>query len=112
MKSKWKISCNVIDGKKIYQVYRILDLNVTDHSGNREYYGDYLTDRDQAKAQAERLNSGKGGNPNDLAKAAMLIKKYCAELQQCSECVFYTKVGVFLECALVTEPFDWIEMEE
>ena len=36
MKSPWKVSLNVIGTEKIYQVYRLYDIQKTDHSGNRE----------------------------------------------------------------------------
>lgn len=41
MKSKWKVTSNVINGEKMYAVYRLIDENKLDHSGNREYHGEY-----------------------------------------------------------------------
>lgn len=35
--SEWKVSSNYIDGKYVYQVYRLLDVYDVDHAGNREY---------------------------------------------------------------------------
>lgn len=36
MKSEWKVSSNIINGSRIYSIYRLRDINETDHSGNRE----------------------------------------------------------------------------
>ena len=56
MKSEWKVTSNMIDGKKIYGVYRTRDINGVDHSGNREMHGGYMDSREEALAIAERLN--------------------------------------------------------
>lgn len=56
MKSKWKVTTNIIGGKRMYGVYRTLDINAVDHSGNREMYGDYTDNREEAKSIAEKLN--------------------------------------------------------
>jgi hypothetical protein len=45
-----------LGGKKVYQVYRIKDMRVVDHSGNREYAGGLLHDEREAMAHAEKLN--------------------------------------------------------
>ena len=34
--SEWRISSMYLGGKKVYQVYRIKDMRVVDHSGNRD----------------------------------------------------------------------------
>lgn len=39
MKSEWRVTSNRINGIKMYGVYRQLDVNAVDHSGNREYHG-------------------------------------------------------------------------
>lgn len=57
MKSEWKISSNYIGGKKLYIAYRLRDVAEVDHSGNREYSGDYTTNRDEAQALVDKLNS-------------------------------------------------------
>lgn len=57
MKSEWKISSMYLGGKKVYQVYRIKDMRVVDHSGNREYAGGLLRDETEAMARAEKLNA-------------------------------------------------------
>lgn len=54
--SKWEITTNYIDGKKLYGVYRIIDINEVDHSGNREVKG-YYDSREKAEEIAEELNS-------------------------------------------------------
>ena len=40
MKSPWKVSSTMIGSEKVYQVYRLYDVQKIDHSGNREV--DYL----------------------------------------------------------------------
>lgn len=44
MESKWKVESNPINGKTMYRVYRIRDTEETDHSGNREYASEYVSD--------------------------------------------------------------------
>ena len=56
MKSKWKVTSNIIDGKKKYGVYRIKDESQPDHSGNREIYGIYHEERVTAEVLANMLN--------------------------------------------------------
>lgn len=56
MKSNWKVTTNMINDKKVYGVYRTLDVNDVDHSGNREVHGEYTDNREKAVALAERLN--------------------------------------------------------
>ena len=52
MKSEWRISSMYLGSKKVYQVYRIKDLRMDDHSGNREYAGGLL--HDETRRQDER----------------------------------------------------------
>jgi len=57
MKGAWKVTSNLIDDIKLYQVYRQLDTSEVDHSGNREYYKNYITqDREVAEILADELN--------------------------------------------------------
>lgn len=65
MKSEWRIASNLIDGRKMYIAYRLLDVNRVDHSGNREYIersgapyypGGYTADRELVKRLVEELN--------------------------------------------------------
>ena len=57
MKSEWRVTSNVFDGcVKKYAVYRLLDVSEVDHSGNREYIGDYTEDREIARSAARQLN--------------------------------------------------------
>ena len=60
MKGPWKVTCNIICDRKQYQVYRLRDVDEVDHSGNREYGSDLMTDRYQAKELADRLNAEEG----------------------------------------------------
>lgn len=55
--SEWRISTNVVAGRKFYQVYRIKNLSEPDHSGNRETRGGLYESRRDAEALARRLNS-------------------------------------------------------
>lgn len=57
MKGNWKVSSQYIGDVKKYIVYRIRDIHAVDHSGNREEYGDYTTDKQAAQTVADRLNS-------------------------------------------------------
>ena len=56
MKSEWKASYNPAAGEKPYIVFRIKDTAEADHSGNREYGSDYMSDKAEAQAIANRLN--------------------------------------------------------
>ncbi len=56
MKGPWKVTSNVINGETMYGVYRQIDVNAVDHSGNREHYGNYLDNRDKAAEIAQALN--------------------------------------------------------
>lgn len=49
-----------LGGKKVYQVYRIKDMRVVDHSGNREYAGGLLHDEAEAMELAAKLNAEEG----------------------------------------------------
>lgn len=57
MKSVWKVTCNYIADKYMYAVYRLLDTEETDHSGNREFTTDYMDSKAKAEAIAGRLNA-------------------------------------------------------
>ncbi len=56
MKSEWRVTSNIIGGVKMYAVYRLRNVDGIDQSGNREYYGNYMEDRNTAKELAESLN--------------------------------------------------------
>ena len=64
MKSAWKISSQYLCGRKVYQVYRIKDVNAVDHSGNREYAGKLTDDEVAALALAEQLNKERADELN------------------------------------------------
>ncbi len=57
MRGKWKVTSNSICGAKMYRTYRLMDVNAVDHSGNREYAGGYVADREEAQAIADKLNA-------------------------------------------------------
>ena len=53
---KWRVTSNPIGDRTLYRVYRIRDTSEVDHSGNREYDGDYVADRQIAVDRAAELN--------------------------------------------------------
>lgn len=53
--SEWRVSSNPVAGEMLYGVYRIRDLDETDHSGNREIIA-YYHSRDKAVWEARKLN--------------------------------------------------------
>ena len=55
--SSWKISTNIVAGRELYQVYRIINVNEPDHSGNRETKGGLYDRLHDAEALARRLNT-------------------------------------------------------
>ena len=56
MKSEWKITSQRIGGIEMFAIYRMIDKNGIDHSGNREYAGDYIRDLRAASSMCEALN--------------------------------------------------------
>jgi len=50
---KWKSHIAIL---RMYVAYRLLDKNGVDHSGNREYAGEYLDDRNVAAVAVKALN--------------------------------------------------------
>lgn len=65
MKSEWKITSNSINRKKVYAVYRKIDVSAVDHSGNREMATEYFNDRETAENIAKELNA-KEGSKNEF----------------------------------------------
>jgi len=60
MKSEWKVTSNPIGSKIMYGVFRIIDTNKVNHSGNRENYGGYIENREEAIEKAKYLNAMEG----------------------------------------------------
>lgn len=56
MKSEWRVTSNIIDGTKMYAVYRLRDVNEVDHAGNREYIRGFTADKELAERIARKLN--------------------------------------------------------
>lgn len=54
--SEWRISTNIVAGKKLYQVYRLKDKDAVDHSGNRETRGGLYEEEWCAERLAAALN--------------------------------------------------------
>lgn len=59
-KSEWKVSTNVIGAVKVYQVYRVQNVDAVDHSGNREFDRTYKNKSD-AEKRALELNEKEEG---------------------------------------------------
>lgn len=57
MKSKWFVSSNPIAGVMMYQAQRIKDTSAVDHSGNREYAGDFYENKEKAQEIVDNLNA-------------------------------------------------------
>lgn len=60
MKGEWKVASIYAAGLRLYQIYRLRDVNATDHSGNREYTGPVFGSEAEAKIW---LQANKGGLP-------------------------------------------------
>lgn len=58
--SKWRISTNIVDGAKIFEVYKLKDPLEVDHSGNREVMAAYK-DKELAQIVCDQLNEKLGG---------------------------------------------------
>lgn len=64
MNSEWKVTSNSINGKTMYRVYRIRNTEELDHSGNREYATEYVSDYQVALDAVEIFNEMEGGTEN------------------------------------------------
>ena len=56
MTSPWKVTSNPIGDRIMYAVYRVIDVNAVDHSGNREFATDFMEDQMDALVIAQDLN--------------------------------------------------------
>ena len=55
--SPWRVTSNPVGDRTIYRVYRLIDTAEADHSGNREFYGNYVGPKEEALAIAKQLNA-------------------------------------------------------
>ncbi|MFP3154436.1 hypothetical protein LQZ18_08405 [Lachnospiraceae bacterium ZAX-1] len=55
-KVKWEVTSNSIGGKTMYAVYRLIDEDEINHSGNREYATGYLENKRVCEYVAASLN--------------------------------------------------------
>lgn len=60
MSEPWEVSSNVIDGRTVYGVFRIIDPDEPEHSGNREVHN-YFKNREDAERIAEAFNRAEAG---------------------------------------------------
>lgn len=56
MKSKWRVTSNIIDSEKRYGIYRLRDKDAVDHSGNREELDRWFDDRELAEDVCRIMN--------------------------------------------------------
>lgn len=56
MKSEWRVSKIPVVKGYVYVVYRLLDVQKTDHSGNREELWRTFEDRSEAERVEKKLN--------------------------------------------------------
>lgn len=57
MQSEWKVTSNRINGETMYAVFRIRNTSEVDHSGNREYAGQWTANKQVAIEIAKSLNT-------------------------------------------------------
>lgn len=55
-KNEWKVSSNYVNGKVVYEVYRVVKDERVNHSGCREYARGTYNTRKEALIAADRLN--------------------------------------------------------
>ena len=75
MKGIWRTSTNVVGGKEVYQVFRSLNYEEPDHSGNREVAATLDTE-DEALIMAAKLNEAEGLH---VWIVSYLIRMKCAK---------------------------------
>lgn len=58
MKGEWKVTSQYIGDEKVYQVYRLRNVNEVDHGGNREYVPKFTTNsKEEAIKMANKMNN-------------------------------------------------------
>lgn len=65
MHSLFKVTCDYIAGEKIYRVFRNIDIEEPDHSGNREYREGIFHSYEEAEEAAEYWNNKEEFNGED-----------------------------------------------
>ncbi len=55
MKGKWKVTSQCIGEEKQYAVYRVIDMDKVQHSGNMELVTGYTTDKEEMESLAREL---------------------------------------------------------
>lgn len=59
---KWKIGSQLVEGYRVYRIYRLKDAAAADRPKNREYYDDILyADKASLQAVVNKLNAEGGG---------------------------------------------------
>lgn len=56
MCSGWRVTWQYIGEEKVFQVYRLRDINKVNHSGNREYRGGIMHSEEEAMALVSEIN--------------------------------------------------------
>ena len=57
MKGPWSVTSQFIDSERIFQVYRLRDVDTVDHAGNREYEQEIFLSRTAAERHAHTMNA-------------------------------------------------------
>lgn len=107
MHSEWRVTTNFVGGDKLYAVYRIRDIDDIDHSGNREYATNYMTDRFKAMNIAENLNLIDEIGSDDE------IKKYpVCQIKTCPFCGCMSDNTCKIENVAESAPYLILEFED
>lgn len=61
MHSEWKVTRNNFGDGDMFAVYRLRDVAAVHHSGNMELATEYMEDRQEAAAIADKLNGAAEG---------------------------------------------------
>ena len=83
MTGNWKVTSNRINDELMYAVYRLKDVSVLDHSGNREYATGYIGKRHIAYVVSVELNTGvkikKDLTDDEVRQVGELVANYRKE---------------------------------
>lgn len=60
MKSEWKVTYKSEGMSTLFGIYRIIDVSIVDHPGNREYSREWYPNQKYAEHAAELLNTSPG----------------------------------------------------
>lgn len=81
MQGKWEVSSQVIGDDKVYTVFRSIDKNKTDHSGNRECVSELYYDKEKVQKIADMFNEKTEFVANELTNLICTIDKDIAKAE-------------------------------